>query len=593
MASLSPKELFIKFSNDYCDDNITWGSRRLLWGKGAAYDFEGFTILMKSLPHSCYSNYIQNINKSKNEDYKAKVLPMVGSGAGKIALPYKFLQILDPKAYQEIQQDQYQSVAHAVRNTCDLSRACHIFWNNKTAQNNGFFYQWEARGAIEPIYHFAYNSLAKALFFVGPNYIPFWRGNKRGNGCGDEFSQLSCLPELWSASYSCQCPPLLKCPPAEKICQIEFCCIPYDDVEPCRTRSDYGSCFDKANCANETMPESGIFIDSRTKISLHAGYFVRKSYGGYGNFINKGDYFGSPDDSLFLNFARLNTLTNYKNPYIDNDISKFPVYKKRQGDLQPVINTVKNITFVKNASEAKDFLYNGYGIVLSTNVGFSDKRDSIGISYPDRIWYHTLSIIGYDDTKRLHPECLFLIANSWGNWNSGGQPDWGPIPEGSFLITETHLNCILTLPPVHKFKDCNEVDFKPCRMLDLEDINQRFNTPPTTLIGAVDTANDGFYLYGADRSDRIRWVRLDCNNKQVRYLSASRCNQALKKELVDTNACGDNCEPLSPCDYTQCGPNQSPWGVAFAISFDEDAPFSRKEFKYGQFFIPRDQNQKQ
>jgi hypothetical protein len=588
MISLSPKELFVKFSNDYCDTNITWGKRRLLWGKGASYDIDGFSILLKSLPHSCFSHYVRNIDKSSNDEYKTRFSDFVGSGSGKIALPYKFLQILDPKAYTEIQQDQYAGVAHAVRNTCDLSRACYIFWKNRKTENHNF-YEWEARGAIEPIYHYAHNSLAKALFFIGPNYMPSFRGSKRGNGCSDAYSQLECLPELWGASYSCQCPPNQQCPPAEKICDIELCCIPAEGTESCRERSDYGGCYDKANCANEIFPEqTGIFLNNNSNLSIHAGYFVRKSYSGYGNFINNGDYFGTQDDSIFLKFAQLNNLMNYIQPFYDREISNFPIYKGLNLDFSPPIKRVQNVTMVSTVEQVKDFLYNGYGIVLSTNVGFSDKRDSIGISYPDRLWYHTLSIIGYDDTKRIYPEGLYLIANSWGNWNYGGQPDWGPIPEGSFLITESHLRCILNqFPPVHKYKDCNEVDFKPCRMLDLEDINQRFNTPPTTIVEAIGTAGDGFYLYDADRSDRIRWIRLDCNNKQIRYLSQNRCNQAIKKELVDTNACGDNCEPLGDCDYTQCGPNQSPWGIAFVISFDDDPPYYRKDFNYNQFFVPR------
>jgi hypothetical protein len=594
MSALSPKELFIQFSNDYCDNDTTWGNRRLLWGKGAAYDFEGFTILMKSLPNSCFNHYAKNISKSKNDTYKKAFKYFVNSGKDKIALPYKFLQILDPLAYEEIQEDQYQSVAFAVRNTADLSRACHTFWESKYETNGGkSLYEWDARGATEPIYHFAKNSLAKALFFIGTNFIPHSVGSKRGNGCDHEKSQLSCLPELWSANYSCQCPPLLECPPAEKVCDIQFCCIPYEGTESCRgPASEWGSCYDKAACAGETSPTTGIFqLDNnvKDKMTIHAGYFVRKSYSGYGNFINKGDYFGAPDDTVFLKFARRNTFVDYKTPVYDTNISKFPVYreKKPSKDAVPPIKRAKHVTMVSTTEEAKDFLYNGYGVVLSTNVGFSDKRDSIGVSYPDRLWYHTLSIIGYDDTKRLHPDCLFLLANSWGDWNSGGEPDWGPIPKGSFLITESHLKCILTLPPVHKYKDCNEVDFKPCRMLDLEDINQRFNTPPTTLIGAIDTANDGFYLYKGDRSDRIRWVRLDCENKQKRYMSQRRCWQAMMEEAIATNACGDNCEPLGDCDYTQCGPNQSPWGIAFAISFDENLPYSRKDFKYSQFFNPK------
>ena len=39
--------------------------------------------------------------------------------------------------------------------------------------------------------------------------------------------------------------------------------------------------------------------------------------------------------------------------------------------------------------------------------------------------------IACDDTGG---EPAFLVQNSWGKWNDGGHPEWGPIPDGSFLI---------------------------------------------------------------------------------------------------------------------------------------------------------------
>jgi hypothetical protein len=110
----------------------------------------------------------------------------------------------------------------------------------------------------------------------------------------------------------------------------------------------------------------------------------------------------------------------------------------------------------KNIAIIKDLIYNGYGIVLMTNVGFPDYRDSTGLSYPDRIWYHSYSIIGYDDTKIQYPECVYLLANSWGEWNSGGDPFWGPIPKGSFLVTESHLRSMITFNQTPSFKGCRE-----------------------------------------------------------------------------------------------------------------------------------------
>ncbi|MEX0598984.1 MAG: hypothetical protein WD512_21050, partial [Candidatus Paceibacterota bacterium] len=77
--------------------------------------------------------------------------------------------------------------------------------------------------------------------------------------------------------------------------------------------------------------------------------------------------------------------------------------------------------------------------------GFPNSRDSGGVAYPDRIWYHSYAIIGYDDRKVDYTECVYLLANSWGKWNTGGHPSWGPIPDGSFLVTESHLTCMIKL----------------------------------------------------------------------------------------------------------------------------------------------------
>jgi hypothetical protein len=104
----------------------------------------------------------------------------------------------------------------------------------------------------------------------------------------------------------------------------------------------------------------------------------------------------------------------------------------------------------------KDLLYNGYGVALFTNVGFPNTRDSTGMSYPDRIWYHTMAIIGYDDRKIEYNECVYLLSNSWGKWNSGGSPSWGPIPEGSFLVTESHLKCMVAFNQNPDFIGCKK-----------------------------------------------------------------------------------------------------------------------------------------
>lgn len=90
-------------------------------------------------------------------------------------------------------------------------------------------------------------------------------------------------------------------------------------------------------------------------------------------------------------------------------------------------------TIIKTVEQARDALANGYGISVCSNFGFSSVRDSKGIARPSGSWNHAMAWTACDDTGPNGP--LFLIQNSWGAFNSGGHPDWGPIPGGSFLIT--------------------------------------------------------------------------------------------------------------------------------------------------------------
>jgi hypothetical protein len=572
-SQLSPKQLFQEFSNNYCDNTTMWGSRLLIWGKGAAYDFEGFVKLLKILPHSCISDYYSNIGTTLNSQFKDKFSNFIDSGKGKLSLPYKFLQIIDPDAFKEIQQSYTASVSHAIRNAADVSRASSLFWNSRTHPDTGLYFEWEGRGATEPMYNYCGNSLAKSLFFLGPNFIMSGDYNSRAAGCPG--SQLSCVPTLMGANYICECPPnaIEGCPPARKKCTIGFEC------------EKQGCTVERAKCANEPFPITGDFtIGMQNDTWLHAGYFVRKSYGGYGNFITNGNFFGTQDKSIFINYAQTQNGFNYSSAINDQHLSKFFVYKDKKSlpDKPPLLRA-KNISMVSTTEQARDLIHNGYGIVISTNVGFSNKRNSIGISYPDRIWYHTFALVGCDDSQTLYPEALFLAVNSWGDWNSGGEPNWGPIPKGSFLITESHLTCILNKwPRVDKFKDCNPRYIKNCIPYFPEDVKQIINTIPVSLTSAI--GMDGV-LFKIDRAERRYWVRTTCSGTAVRHLSEKLCNRLIKEELRDTQSCGDNCEDMQDCDYISCSSSQSPWGVAFAISFDDDPPYYRKDFRYSQFYL--------
>lgn len=92
---------------------------------------------------------------------------------------------------------------------------------------------------------------------------------------------------------------------------------------------------------------------------------------------------------------------------------------------------MKTTSLIKTVEEARDALANGYGIAVCSDYGFSSKRDNKGYAKVSGSWAHAMAWIACDDTGS---DCSFLIQNSWGKWNDGGHPSWGPIPDGSFLI---------------------------------------------------------------------------------------------------------------------------------------------------------------
>jgi hypothetical protein len=113
---------------------------------------------------------------------------------------------------------------------------------------------------------------------------------------------------------------------------------------------------------------------------------------------------------------------------------------------------IATVSLVKTIEEARDALANGYGLAVCSNVGFSNKRDKNGIARVSGSWAHAMAWIACDDTGS---EPLFLVQNSWGKWNDGGHPEWGPIPDGSFLITADVAQGMLSQNGSYAFSNFN------------------------------------------------------------------------------------------------------------------------------------------
>ena len=122
---------------------------------------------------------------------------------------------------------------------------------------------------------------------------------------------------------------------------------------------------------------------------------------------------------------------------------------------------VKTASLIKTVEEARDALANGYGLSVCSNYGFSNKRSAKGFARKSGSWAHAMAWTACDDTGS---EPAFLIQNSWGKWNSGGHPDWGNIPDGSFLIHADVAAAMLRQNGAYAFSDFN--GFPPQKLPD-------------------------------------------------------------------------------------------------------------------------------
>ena len=122
---------------------------------------------------------------------------------------------------------------------------------------------------------------------------------------------------------------------------------------------------------------------------------------------------------------------------------------------------IKTVSLIKTVEEARDALANGYGIAVCSNYGFSNHRDNKGIARKSGSWAHCMAWTACDDTGK---EPLFLVQNSWGKWNSGEHPEWGPIPDGSFLIRASDAEGMLRQNGAYAFSNFN--GFPPQKLPD-------------------------------------------------------------------------------------------------------------------------------
>lgn len=114
---------------------------------------------------------------------------------------------------------------------------------------------------------------------------------------------------------------------------------------------------------------------------------------------------------------------------------------------------ITNLIVPKSVQEVKDLIAAGYAASACSGMGFSSQRDENGIARQTGSWAHAMTIIAGDDSRQRLDEYLVLIANSWGNWNSG--PKVHNQPNGSFWIRESVLKRYLSSGQITFFSSFN------------------------------------------------------------------------------------------------------------------------------------------
>lgn len=99
------------------------------------------------------------------------------------------------------------------------------------------------------------------------------------------------------------------------------------------------------------------------------------------------------------------------------------------------IYPVKETTMVTNWLDCKKALYQGYGVSVASNQGFSMRRNANGICRAGGTWYHQMCICGW---ATIDKEEYGRIDNSWGvNAHTGPTGPGSPGPEGFYAHWKT------------------------------------------------------------------------------------------------------------------------------------------------------------
>ncbi len=207
--------------------------------------------------------------------------------------------------------------------------------------------------------------------------------------------------------------------------------------------------FGVSNCVSHAT-RNGVDITRSTEIingdkesfivrSATEGIYGVRGHGGQGMTCERAVRFVTTDGGILL-----------RKKYGSHDLSvyngRMAASWGRSGTPRVLIeeakkNQVKTASNIRSVAEARDALFNGYGVFFCSNLGFSSNRDKNGISQRSGRWMHAMSFGAMDDTRDIFNETLFLILNSWGAWNGG--PKRLQQPDGSFWVRQSVVEDII------------------------------------------------------------------------------------------------------------------------------------------------------
>jgi hypothetical protein len=505
---MTPDELYEALTRNPCDPSPT-SPRKIDYfadnsnsevfgtypqGVSAAYWLARIVDAVSILKYPCFSAAADStLYSATNNDHEYQLV-----------LPFKFLEQLDGGAYKECCSIPQAAVAHAFRNSADTMRACHYVGDNNFSKS---FH----RMATEYMTYWGWNSIPDNMLMMGPDLISAeevgqtlepqdvlevrsptvgvmscWPGAQGVPGAAH--SCVTCAGEDQPKCRSCGC-----CPPIDPPPENDPCCKP-------GTPEYYSECcgFDRTATfegryiqfaywvPSQDGSQRGDLLSGRQDEKMyHIGVLERREYSGICNLRNnQADRLNTIDKGLFFEWLQERNGWNYQTMKPKTTDPDSPNLKQEE-KIERIRATVPLMLDVSVNGKAgmpssssdyeaylrtiKQLLWNGEGVALFTNVGFPNRRDSQGLAYPDRIWYTMYSIIGYDDRRLEFDECVYVLQCPLGNWITGGEPNWGPLPDGSFLVTETVLKdmirymngsdyyaCRQTVCPANEGIDCTD-----------------------------------------------------------------------------------------------------------------------------------------